>query len=289
MNYRHHFHAGNFADVMKHVLLVRLVSAMQRKEKGFLYLDTHAGRGSYDLADASRGDTLERAPEWPDGIGRLWGQTEGIGITRDYLKIVRDFEAERGNDEATPRFYPGSPVIVARMMREQDRMLLCERQPDECDELDIAMGRQSRCSVQARDGFRSLRATLPPPEKRALVLIDPPFESSDEFMEIAKALKEGLRRLPQGVFAIWYPITQRARVNGFFREIQGVDLPPTVAVELTIAGEDAGIKMRGCGLLIVNPPWQFEAEVAADLAELTERLAQAPGGASHFDWLVPEN
>ena len=288
MNYRHHFHAGNFADVMKHVLLVRLVSAMQRKDKGFLYLDTHAGRGSYDLGDASRGNTLERAPEWPDGVGRLWDHTPELEITRDYLKIVRDYDAERGNTEATPRFYPGSPLIVGRMMREQDRMLLCERQPDECDELDIAMGRQPRCSVQARDGFGSLRATLPPPEKRALVLIDPPFESADEFKMIAKALKDGLRRLPRGVFAIWYPITQRARVNGFFREIQGVDLPSTVAVELTIAGEDAGIKMRGCGLLIVNPPWQFEEEVASDLNELTERLAQAPGGSSHFDWLVPE-
>jgi len=288
MNYRHHFHAANFADVMKHVLLVRLVSAMQRKEKGFLYLDTHAGRGSYDLADASRGDTLERAAEWPDGVGRLWNHTPELEITRAYLKLVRDYDSEHGNAEATPRFYPGSPLIVARLLREQDRMLLCEQQPDECEELDIAMGRQSRCSVQARDGFGSLRATLPPPEKRALVLIDPPFENSDEFKAIAKALKDGLRRLPRGVFAIWYPITQRARVNGFFREIQGVDLPPTVAVELTIAGEDAGIKMRGCGLLIVNPPWQFEEEVAGDLAELAVRLAQAPGGMSHFDWLVPE-
>jgi 23S rRNA (adenine2030-N6)-methyltransferase len=288
MNYRHHFHAGNFADVMKHVLLVQLVLAMQRKDKGFLYLDTHAGRGSYNLADASRGDTLERAPEWPDGIGRLWDHPPELEITRDYLKLVRDYDAERGNDKATPRYYPGSPLIVARLLREQDRMLLCERQLDECDELDIAMGRQSRCSVQARDGFGSLRATLPPPEKRALVLIDPPFESSDEFQAIAKALKDGLRRLPGGVFAIWYPITQRARVNGFFREVQGFDLPPTVAVELTIAGENAGIKMRGCGLLIVNPPWQFEAEVAADLAALSELLALAPGGACHFDWVVPE-
>lgn len=288
MNYRHHFHAGNFADVMKHVLLVRLVSAMQRKAKGFLYLDTHAGRGSYDLETASRGDTLDRAPEWPDGIGRLWDQLPELELTHDYLEIVRDFDRERGNASENPRYYPGSPLIVARMLREQDRMLLCERQPDESELLDIAMGRRSRCSVQTRDGFGSIRATLPPPEKRALVLIDPPFESADEFQNIAQALKDGIRRLPGGVFAIWYPITQRARVDGFWREIQGVDLPPTVALELTIAGEDVGMKMRGCGLLIVNPPWKFAEEVSADLSALALRLAQAPGGMSHIHWLVPE-
>lgn len=289
MNYRHHFHAGNFADVVKHTLLVWLVAAMQRKEKGFLYLDTHAGRGSYDLSDASRGDTLERQAEWPQGIGRLWTEPDTLSITRDYLEIVRAYDRQRGNVGATPCYYPGSPLIVAHMLRAQDRMLLCERQPEECELLDIAMGRHSRCSVQNRDGYGSLRAVFPPPEKRALVLIDPPFESAGEFTAIAKAVKDGLRRLPGGVLAIWYPITQRARVDGFLREMQGVDLPPTVAVELTIAGENAGLKMRGCGLLIVNPPWQFEETVAPDLSELATILAQAPGGTSHFNWLVPES
>ena len=288
MNYRHHFHAGNFADVMKHVLLVRLVAAMQRKEKGFLYLDTYAGRGSYDLSSANHGDSLVRDPEWPEGIGRLWANPNVPDVAQEYLTLVRDYDREQGNLEISPRFYPGSPLIVARMLREQDRMLLCERHPEEFEALDIVMGRRSRCSVQERDGFESVRGTLPPPEKRALVLIDPPFESAREFADIAKALRDGLSRLPAGVFAIWYPITQRARVARFLKGIQDVDLPPTVAVELTIAPEESSLKMKGCGILIVNPPWQFEEEVAPGLASLAEQLAQEPGATSHFNWLVPE-
>jgi 23S rRNA (adenine2030-N6)-methyltransferase len=288
MNYRHHFHAGNFADVMKHVLLERLVVAMQRKEKGFLYLDTHAGRGSYDLASAIHGDSLERDPEWPEGIGRLWANPNIPDVAQNYLALVRDYDRELGNDEPEPRYYPGSPLIVARMMREQDRMLLCERHPEEYENLDIVLGGRSRCSVQERDGFESVRGNLPPPEKRALVLIDPPFESASEFEDIAKALKDGLARLPAGVFAIWYPITQRARVDKFLKGIQDVELPPTVAVELTIAPDTSSLKMRGCGVLIVNPPWQFEEEVALGLASLAEQLAQEPGATSHFNWLVPE-
>lgn len=288
MNYRHHFHAGNFADVMKHVLLVRLVAAMQRKEKGFLYLDTHAGRGSYDLTSASRGDSLERAPEWPEGIGRLWTNPNVSDVAQDYVALVRDYDRECGNDEELPRYYPGSPVIVGRMLREQDRMLLCERHPEEYENLDIVIGRRSRCSVQERDGFEAVRGTLPPPERRALVLIDPPFESVNEFADIAKALKEGVSRLPAGVFAIWYPITQRARVDKFLKGIQDVELPPTVAIELTIAPEESSLKMKGCGVLIVNPPWRFEEEVAPGLASLSELLAQEPGATSHFNWLVPE-
>lgn len=290
MNYRHHFHAGNFADVMKHVLLVHLVTAMQRKEKGFLYLDTHAGRGSYDLLSASQGDTLARQPEWPAGIGRLWDEPDLPEVLSDYVARVRSYDRERGNTDATtPRYYPGSPLIVAGMMREQDRMLLCERHSEECEHLDIVMGRQRRCSVQARDGFGTVKATLPPPEKRALVLIDPPFESSQEFREIAQAIKDGLRRLPGAVFAVWYPITERARIDGFFKVIGDSPLPPTVALELLIAGQNSALKMRGCGLLVVNPPWQFAAEVVPGLQALAEHLEQEPGATAQVNWLVPES
>ena len=163
MNYRHHFHAGNFADVMKHALLLRLVTAMQKKEKGFLYLDTHAGRGSYDLTEAAQGDSLARQPEYPDGIGRLWTRTDLPMALEGYMALVKRFDREGGNEEATPRYYPGSPWFVRLLARPQERLVLCEMQPDEFELLDIELDREPRASVQERDGYGALRAMLPPP------------------------------------------------------------------------------------------------------------------------------
>ncbi len=288
MNYRHHFHAGNFADVMKHLLLVRLVRAMQRKEKGFLYLDTHAGRGAYDLSQAAQGDSLVRQPEWPAGIGRLWTQPGLPEPLADYVQLVRAFDHARGNGAEVPKYYPGSPALVSALARPQDRLALCEKQPEECatlrDELKFAL----RAAVQAMDGYIAPRAMLPPPEKRALVLIDPPFEAQDEFARISAAVAEGVERLPAGVLAIWYPLTERARVDAFADRLRALDLPPTAVFELAIAGEGAGLKLRGCGLVVVNPPWQFETEVMPSLQLLAKLLAQAPGGSAVCHWLVPE-
>ena len=288
MNYRHAFHAGNFADVFKHALLVQLARALQRKERGFLYLDTHAGRGSYDLAAAARGDTLVRKPEWPDGIGRLWGKPDLPAPLADYVALVRDFDRDNGNTPGAPRFYPGSPRLVQRLARPQDRLALCEKQPGECAALRAEFALAHRATVQEMDGYVALRAMLPPPERRALVLIDPPFESQDEFAQTAAALRDGLRRLPGGMFAVWYPLTERARVEDFFAELLVLKLPPTLALELAIAGEGSDLKMRGCGLVVVNPPWQFDRAVEKFLPALAELLAQAPGAGATVHWLVPE-
>ncbi|MBS0632932.1 MAG: 23S rRNA (adenine(2030)-N(6))-methyltransferase RlmJ [Verrucomicrobia bacterium] len=294
MNYRHHFHAGNFADVMKHALLTRLVRALQKKEKGFLYLDTHAGRGGYDLTLAATGDTLERKPEWPEGIGRIGGgpdaavKTAAPAELADYLTLVRELNRARGVPEGGLRFYPGSPLVVAALARPQDRLALCEKQPAECaalrEELQFTPGAQ----VREMDGYVAVRAMLPPPERRALVLIDPPFEVQDEFAQIAAALAEGLRRLPGGVFAVWYPLTERARVDAFFAALQALKPPPTLALELAVAGPFAPMKLKGCGLVVVNPPWQFDREARPMLEWLAQELAQAPGGGARLDWIVPE-
>ncbi len=289
MNYRHQYHAGNFADVMKHVLLRQLLVALQRKEKGFLYLDTHAGRGGYDLAQAATGETLARVPEWPEGIGRLLdGAAELPAPLADYVAAVREFDRGAGNLEPALRFYPGSPWIARRLARLQDRLVLCERQPAEAAALRAEFAAAGGVAVQETDGYAAVRALLPPPERRALVLIDPPFEAQDEFAAIAGALRDGLRRLPGGVFAVWYPLTGRARTDAFFERLRELAPPPTLAAELTIAGEDSPVKLKGCGLVVINPPWQFDREAGPVLAELARRLAQAPGGAARIDWLVPE-
>jgi 23S rRNA (adenine2030-N6)-methyltransferase len=288
MNYRHHFHAGNFADVCKHALLVQLVRGLQRKEKGFLFLDTHAGRGRYDLSEAERGDSLERKPEHPDGIGRLWGRSGLPEALTEYLSLVQTFDRQSGNSSDEPHFYPGSPRLVQAIARPQDRLALCEKHPDEFAVLRDEFTFASRTSVHQLDGYKALRAMLPPLEKRALVLIDPPFEEQDEFSQIVDGLRDGLRRLPGGTFAVWYPLTERARVDAFLDELVALNLPPTFTAEVTIASEGALMKMKGCGLAVLNPPWQIDRVVAPLLPVLAELLAQAPGGSGRLRWLVPE-
>ena len=288
MNYRHQFHAGNFADVLKHALLVRLVRALQKKEKGFLYLDTHAGRGGYDLAQAAAGDSLVRQPEWPDGVGRVVGRTDAPAEFAEYAAFVREYDRRQGNIGPALRFYPGSPAVVGELARPQDRLVLCERHPAENDALRATMSLALRATVQLVDGYQALRALLPPPERRALVLIDPPFESQTEFAEIARAIGDALTRFPSGVFAVWYPLTERARADEFLAAVRSLGPPPTLVAELTVAGGASNLKMKGCGLMVINPPWQFEREVRVVLDWLAPALAREPGGGSWVEWLVPQ-
>ena len=288
MNYRHHFHAGNFADVMKHALLVQLVRALQKKEKGVLLVDTHAGRGSYDLTAASLGDTKTRQPEWPNGIGRLWTKDQLLPQLVDYVTLVRQFDHDRGNRDALPRFYPGSPWLLRSLAREQDRVALCEKHPEEFTALAAEFQFAASTTTQLMDGYVAVRAVLPPRERRALVLIDPPYESQDEFAQVTQALREGLERLSSAVFAVWYPLTERARVDGFLAGLFELNPPPTLIVELTIAGEMSPLKMRGCGLAVINPPWQFEATARFIVEQLRPLLQQSDGGGSLVRWIVPE-
>lgn len=288
MNYRHHYHAGNYADVFKHVLLLLLIRAMQRKEKGFLYLDTHAGRGGYDLAVPSiLPDGRTREPEHPAGIGRLWGAADLPAALNDYLGLVRRFHDRRGEVGDELKFYPGSPWIAKLLLRPQDRMVLCELRADDAEALDFDFARERGVKVFALDGYTGLKAQLPPPEKRALVLIDPPFESKGEFADIQRGVADALRRLAGAVVAVWYPVTDRARTDEFRRALPDLGVPALFA-EMTVAGEQSALRMRGCGLLILNPPWQIEQEIRALLPVLAERLRVESGAGFACDWLVPE-
>jgi len=289
VNYRHSYHAGNFADVFKHVVLGRLISGLKRKEKGFLYLDSHAGRGRYDLLAAERGDTLARRPEWPEGIGRMLVRNDLPDAVRTYVVGVRDFDRRAGNLGSALRFYPGSPWLAKGWLRPQDRMALCELQPAEHAALAAEFGRQSRVSIQVMDGYAAIRALLPCPEKRALVLIDPPFESAGEWKDIVDAVEAGLVRMPAATFAVWYPLTVRARVDAFAAELRRLRLPPTWMADVAIAGESSGLKMRGCGIAVINPPWQLDQEIAPLADWLAGALAQAPGQTGSLTWLAQEN
>lgn len=289
MNYRHHYHAGNYADVFKHVLLLQLIRAMQAKEKGFFYLDTHAGRGGYDLtAPSVLPDGRERAPEFPAGIGRVWGAANLPAAFEDYLGLIRRFNDRRGAADSELHYYPGSPWIARLAARPQDRLALCELRPDDAELLDFDFARESRVTVHAMDGYTALKAQLPPPEKRALGFIDPPFESQAEFKDILKALGEALRRFPSGVYAVWYPITDRSRAADFHQALLAMRLPPTLMAELQVAGDASEVHMKGCGLLMINPPWKIDATIRALLPEFVARLQVDRGASAHLEWLVPE-
>ncbi len=286
MNYRHHFHAGNFADVMKHALLVQLVRALQRKPGGFLYLDTHAGAGSYDLARARQGASHARQPEHPDGIGRLWARDDlPLGLD-EYVGLVRRFDP-RNADAAAPRVYPGSPWFVRKLARPQDRMALCEREAGEHLALTRSFAQEERVSIHGTDGYVALRGMLPPPEKRALALVDPPFESQDEIKEIVGALGEALRRFPTGVYAIWYPLTGRVKAAALFDGLRDLPLlPPTLVADLIVDPESA--RMTGCGLVVLNPPFEFDHEAESILRYLARALAQTRGASATVRWLATE-
>ncbi len=285
MNYRHAFHAGNYADALKHALFVRLLRALQQKEKGLVVVDTHAGRGSYDLSLASEGDSRARTPEWPDGIGRLWDRTDLPPEVEDYVALVRGFDRSRGNLSDRPRFYPGSPALGRLLARPQDRLELWERHPAECAALRAAFEGAPRVSIHEADGYGAARACLPPREKRALVLIDPPFEAADEWAQVTACLSAGLVRLPSATFAVWYPLTGRARVDALVAFLESARAPAFAA---EVIAEPGAARMRGCGVAVVNPPWKFEAQARAVASYLAGVFEPERGASSSVRWIVPE-
>ncbi len=261
MNYRHAFHAGNFADCFKHALLLILLRAMRRKEKPFLALDTHAGRGRYALSD----EAACRTGEWRQGIGRL-------------LEARPEALAEYLNCIETLGLYPGSPVIIRSVLRPQDRLIACELHRDEAAALrrEMAAGEMTRnVAVHERDGYAALRAFLPPPENRALILIDPPFEQPDEFAIAAESLAGAWRKFPRGLYALWYPIKHRAPVRDFFETLKHSAIRDVIACELLLREPVNPARLNGCGLLIVNPPYGFQEEAAPVLRALRDGLGEA--------------
>lgn len=289
MNYRHQFHAGNFADVLKHVVLLALLRGLQRKPKGLLFLDTHAGRGSYDLSAAATGDRLARAPEWPAGVGRLLDRLDAPPVVMDYLAVVRGLAAESAAAGQAGHDYPGSPALAAQVLRPADRAVLVEKHPEEFALLKTTMRGVPRVVLNDGDGYGAVRAFLPSPERRALVLIDPPYEAEGELKSVVNALEKGLERQPGGTFAVWYPLTVRAKAASLLPRVERLALPPTWVAELSIMGEDEpGPRMRGCGMLVVNPPWRIDEEMEPAVRWLGDTLAQGAGARGELRWVVPE-
>ncbi len=261
MNYRHAFHAGNFADCVKHAILVAWLRLLRRKETPFVVLDTHAGAGRFSLAS----DAAGRTGEWRGGIGRLL-EGEVPAALADYVGVVRG-----------AGFYPGSPAIAQALLRPQDGLIACELHPEECALLRTAMAGDGRCAVHQRDGYAAIGALLPPrAARRGMVLIDPPFEAPGEFERMAGAIRSARARFPAGGVMAWYPIKGRAPARMFHAALAG--LRDVVAFEFCLRAPLAPDRLNGCGLVAVGAPFGLEDAAAGVLAALLDRLGTGEEG-----------
>jgi 23S rRNA (adenine2030-N6)-methyltransferase len=283
MNYRHAFHAGNFADVIKHVALTAVLEHLKKKNAAFLYLDTHAGAGVYDLSRSS----AQRSGEYLAGIARLLAHTGSFRadeINR-YVAIVRQ---SAGPDRSAITAYPGSPLIALACRRAHDRLVLVEAHATEAENLRRAVARDPRVAVVEGDGYREINAYVPPVERRGVVLIDPPYETEQEFDRVVAALEAAYRRWPTGVYVVWYPLTSRADSERFRRVLEHSTLKRVLDVRFEVLPTDSPRGMPGCGLIFVNPPWQIDERLKQILPELHALLAVDGAGGTSVDWLVPE-
>lgn len=269
MNYRHAYHAGNPADILKHTVLTAIVERLLEKSAPLFFLDTHAGIGLYDLAAPEPGKT----GEWQAGIGRLF---DAVNLAADptiarFLAIVRAV-----NPGSTLKYYPGSPAIIDALKRPNDRLLLCELHPEDAEALRAWAGGRPAVAVHARDGYEALKAFLPPHEGRGLIIVDPPYEDPGEFERLAQAILAGRRRWPAGRWLIWYPIKDRAPVWRLEEMLIEGGITDLLLAELLVRPED-GMNLAGSGVLLVNPPYRIEDRLSPALVALQAVLAPEHG------------
>lgn len=271
MNYEHCYHAGSFADVVKHATLVALLQALLRKEKPFCYLDTHAGAGRYNLQSPE----AQKTREYESGIGRVWQQEHYPPEIADYLSAVKIVAPD----------YPGSPRIARYFLRESDRMILSELHPETLSSLKREFRHDSQVAIHHLDGYQALKAFLPPKERRGLILIDPPYEESDEIEHLSAALAIALQRFATGIYAIWYPLKNNALVEQLHALLKTHANKPILITELSIYPEDIAISLYGTGMAIINPPWQLDATLRTLFSWLWQTLSPKQLGSHRIKWL----
>lgn len=283
MNYRHAFHAGNFADVLKHIVLSRVLVHLREKPGAFRVIDTHAGAGLYDLSS----NEAVRGGEWQDGIGRLMDASlpkQVAELLTPYLDAIRAF-----NPGGKLRSYPGSPVLAQHFLRPQDRLIACELEPYAAKALRRSLGGDEHAKAIEIDGWTGLSAYIPPVERRGVVLIDPPFEQEGDYTRLAAALDTARRKWASGTYLLWYPIKGRPEPDALAKRIRRLAIPKVMRVELTVSPLSDPTRLNGCGLIILNPPWKLEAELPDLLPALAALLGRAGKGASHLSWLTAES
>lgn len=282
MNYRHAYHAGNFADVLKHAVLALVIEHLKLKPAPFRVIDTHSGIGLYDLTSEA---TLKTG-EWRAGIGRVIDAelpADAGAAVAPYLAVVREV-----NGKGPLKRYPGSPLIARRLMRASDRLVVNELHPEDHAELAKLFARDPETKVLELDGWTALKSLLPPRERRGVVLVDPAFEEEGELDRLAEGLQEAVRRFATGTFLLWYPIKDLKPIAAFRRKIAGLGLPKVLAVELMIRAADDTERLNGAGLIVVNAPYTLEAKLKALLPALVPLLAQGNGARFLIHELAPQ-
>jgi 23S rRNA (adenine2030-N6)-methyltransferase len=282
MNYRHAFHAGNFADVVKHTILTRILAYLMKKDAAFRVIDTHAGLGIYDLF----GDQAEKTGEWQDGIGRLIHvklPEDVADLLAPYLGAVR-----AQNPDGSLRYYPGSPFITRHMLRSQDRLMAFELHPIDADRLKENFAGDFQTRVTQLDAWDIFGTHLPPKEKRGLVLVDPPFEEKGEFSRMVASLEKGHKRWPGGTYAYWYPIKEPGEVDAYIKALKATGIPKILRLELTIRPPSEPPRLHGTGMVVVNPPFVLEQEMRVLLPVLAELLSDEGRGRWSVDWVAGE-
>jgi 23S rRNA (adenine2030-N6)-methyltransferase len=277
--YRHQFHAGNFADVFKHSLLTRLLLLLAQKDKPFCYLETHAGIGRYDLTHP----WAQKLTEYQQGISRIWQRTDVPELLVPYMQIVR---AQNKNSQL--RFYPGSPLIAHELMRATDRMVLVELNKEDCARLARVFAEDGRVKVVNDDGYHALKAYLPPHERRGLTLVDSSFDRAGEFERLSDALVLIHRRFATGVYGLWYPLMEPPTMHHFERVVAASGVRKILQAELSLFSPKWRATLRGCGMLVVNPPFGFEQQARTVLEWLWPALSESGEGGVRLRWLVPE-
>jgi 23S rRNA (adenine2030-N6)-methyltransferase len=279
MNYRHAYHAGNFADVLKHAVLALVIEHLKQKASPFRVIDTHAGAGLYELG----GEESQKTGEWKDGIGRIFG-TElpppVAEILAPYLSVIA-----HENPPATLERYPGSPLIARRLMRRGDALIANELHGDDCAHLRQLFARDPQTKVMALDGWTALKSLLPPKERRGVVLVDPPFEEAGELDRIVDGLANASRRFAGGTFVIWYPIKDARAVARFHRELGKLGLAKLYMAELSVRAVPHEGELCASGLIILNPPFTLPDKLSVLAPFLAARLARGRGASCRLEWL----
>jgi 23S rRNA (adenine2030-N6)-methyltransferase len=281
MNYRHAYHAGNFADVFKHALLARILASLTEKDTPFRYIDTHAGIGLYNLG----WEEARKTREAEGGIKAYLRHKPPAAIAGLFTAYDTALAAAAASGKD---FYPGSPSVASALLRRQDRLSLAELHPEDFRTLRKRLGHDRRATIIEMDGWTALKAWIPPPERRGLVLVDPPFEDGDEFPRMAEALAAAHRRWATGILAFWYPVKDWRETERFARTLQALAIPRTLRLQLSIDTEGDARKLNGAGLIIVNPPWKLKDEASLMLPWLAKTLAAGPRTGWKAEWLAGE-
>lgn len=280
LSYRHSFHAGNHADVVKHIVQMLIIESLQQKEKGFYYLDTHSGVGRYRLSS----EEAEKNAEYQEGIGRLWQQSDLPAEVQRYINLIK--EANGGGK--TLRYYAGSPLIAALMLRPQDRALLTELHPTDFPLLRNNFKEFKNFSAKRENGFQQLKSTLPPKERRGLVLIDPPYELKEDYDLVVQAIEEGYKRFATGIYAIWYPVVLRQQTKRIVKGLEATGIRKILQIEFAVRPDSDQRGMTASGMIVVNPPWQLETQMKNILPYLAKTLVPEGTASWTVKWITPE-